>query len=116
MGGDGGGYDKCSSSIVMAAIVGIIDFLQAERDAVEHEARAHKDHRVLGEALQRSKEEALLLARARDMRARLIEQMQVMARSKQLQATLCTWRHFCGRSRKTRVMGWFKFTNFVVSL
>ncbi len=105
MGGYGGGYDKCSSSIVMAAIVGIIDFLQAERDAVEHEARAHKDHRVLGEALQRSKEEALLLARARDMHARIIEQMQVMARSKQLQATLCTWRHFCGRSRKTRVMG-----------
>ncbi len=116
MGGDGGGYDKCSSSIVMAAIVGIVDFLQAERDAVEHEARAHKDRRVLEEALQRSKQEALLLARARDMRARLIEQMQVMARSKQLQATLCTWRHFCARCRKTRVMGWFKFTTFVVSL
>ncbi|KAH9563031.1 hypothetical protein CY35_05G103700 [Sphagnum magellanicum] len=77
---------------------------QAETDAVEHEARAHKDRRVLGEALQRSKEEALLLARARDMRARLIEQMQVMARSKQLQAILCTWRHFCRRSRKTRAL------------
>ncbi|CAK9876903.1 unnamed protein product [Sphagnum jensenii] len=47
----------------------------SERDAVEHEARAHKDRRVLEEALQRNKEEVLLLARARDMRARLIEQM-----------------------------------------
>ena len=70
---------------------------------MEHQSRALEDRKILEEALQRGKEEALLLAKARDMRARLIEQMQVMARSKSLQATLCAWRHFCNKSRRKRV-------------
>lgn len=70
---------------------------------MEHQSRAEEDRKILEEALQRGKEEALLLAKARDMRARLIEQMQVMARSKSLQSTLCAWRHFCNKSRRKRV-------------
>ncbi|KAG0601547.1 hypothetical protein M758_11G120700 [Ceratodon purpureus] len=77
---------------------------QAGRDAMEHQSRAQEDRKILKEALQRGKEEALLLAKARDMRARLIEQMQVMARSKSLQATLCAWRHFCNKSRRKRAL------------
>nr|XP_024360494.1 uncharacterized protein LOC112274886 isoform X4 [Physcomitrium patens] len=77
---------------------------QAESEALKHQSRAQEDRKILEEALQKGKEETILLSKARDMRARLIEQMQVMARNKSLQATLCAWRHFCGKSRRKRAL------------
>lgn len=58
---------------------------------------------MLEQTLQRNKEEAMLLAKARDIRARLVEQMQIMARSKHLKSTLSAWHHFCDKARKKRV-------------